>query len=201
MNAFTLSERTLTLLTAQLNLNGSFHHCCRSACSRHSIMFRLKVERGPASTETTVELGGQRHSLTLPHGELRPAHLLADFVEAVANGRLDSAEPAPARLLAAPLAEEEAAPLLDSDQQRQLRRVVRGGGFLALQLGHSQPIRVAIHRNRPRPGVTGILAMGETQPRTILLANYENSEERLYARIVEAVEQLSLAALPAAGAA
>lgn len=199
MNTFTLSDQTLTLLAAQLNLNGSFNHTCRSAFSRHSIMFRLKVERGPSSTEATVELGGQRHSLTLPHGEPHPAHLLADFVEAIANGRLDSAEPAPARVVAVLPPEDE--PLLDSDQERQLRHVVQRGGFLELHLGHAHPIRVAIHRNRPRPGVTGILAIGESRPRTILLANYEGSESKVYARIVEAVEHLSLAAAPAASAA
>lgn len=199
MNTFTLSSRTLTLLAAQLNLNGSFNHSCRSTCARHSLLFRLKVERGPASTEATVELGGQRHSLTLPHDEPRPAHRLADFVEAIANGRLESAEPAPARVLDGIVPEE--VPLLDDDQVRQLRHVVQCGGFLDLHLGHAQPIRVAIHRNRPRPGITGILALGESRPHTILLANYEGSESKAYARIVEAVEHLSLAALPATGAA
>ncbi|MFB8828328.1 hypothetical protein ACE0DR_00945 [Azotobacter sp. CWF10] len=65
------------------------------------------------------------------------------------------------------------------------------------------PVRIApaIHRNRPRPGVTGILAIGESRPRTILLTNYEGSENKVYARIVEAVEHLSLAATPAASAA
>lgn len=201
MNGFTLGEQTLALLASQLRANGCFQHTCRSACSRQRILFHLTVEHGPASTGASIELGSQRHSLTLPHSEPCPVQRLADFIEAIANGRLDSAEPAPACLRAMPLPEQPAPPRLNSHQQQQLRHLVRAGGFLTLWPDPARPVRVAIHRNHPRPGLTGILASGEATPHTLLLASDEHGEEGLYTRVVAAVEQLALTARPTAGAA
>ncbi|WP_417539544.1 DUF3310 domain-containing protein [Marinobacter sp.] len=47
--------------------------------------------------EAVVYLGNQRHSMTLQRGDSANAHHLAEWVEAIANGTLDTAEATPQR--------------------------------------------------------------------------------------------------------
>jgi len=191
---FILSDNTLQLLGNQLNFNGTFNHTARSAYGQNAIGFRLKIERGETQTEATVEMGGEKHSITLHNGDGRNPALLADLIDAIANGRVDTAEIAP------PLAMREAEPvepLLSTEQEQQLRLLVRKGGTLDLHMGFEHPIRVAVHRTFNKPGITAILSIGERKPRTLCWTSYER-EARIYTRLAESVEQLASAATPAA---
>lgn len=51
-----------------------------------------------APLEAVVYLGNQRHSMTLQRGDGANAQHLAEWVEAIANGTLDTAEAPPQRL-------------------------------------------------------------------------------------------------------
>lgn len=198
MSQFTLPEDALTRIGAQLNLNGTFNHTVRSAWGGHQVMFSLRVERGLADIHCVVEMGGERHSITVASTDPKRHILVADFIDAIANGRIDSGAMAPARVTRHPLLPEPI-PLLDSAQEAALRQLVRKGGTLDLDLGLQHPIRIAIHRNHPRPGqngITTILSIGETKPRTVLWTSRE-SDARIYARLADTVEALATAATPA----
>jgi hypothetical protein len=91
MSKFKLDNRTLALLHAQVNLSETFNHTLRTTPHHDVLAFRLKVERSKADTHFTVELGTERHTLTLTNS--KKMHLkLADFIEEIANGPTDPAE-------------------------------------------------------------------------------------------------------------
>lgn len=69
MSKFKIDNRTLALLHAQVNLSETFNHTLRSAPRREALAFRLKVERNKADTHFTVELGSERHTLTLTNSK------------------------------------------------------------------------------------------------------------------------------------
>ena len=125
MNRFSLADKTFRLLAAQVNLNGTFKHVCPLQNTNQPLTFDLKVERGPSSTHFTIITGVEKHSLTV-HTPSRDTHLvLADFIESIANGRMDTAEPATPRVSAESV---ERGQLLDANQQEQLHQLVRNGG-------------------------------------------------------------------------
>lgn len=95
MKRLFVEERSMPLFRAQCNLNGTFRHRCFSLHSDERVPYQLTVERGSQATTFVVEMLGQRHSLTLhkipKHIDLR----LADFVESIANGHIDTGESLP----------------------------------------------------------------------------------------------------------
>ena len=191
---FTLSDNSLALMAEQLNFSGTFNHTCRSAYSRHQIQLKMKVEREVAQTAVTITMGGERHSLTLQTGQAGNGRTLADFVEAIANGRVDSAEPTPPRLHLAP-AEPESA--LDTAQQMALGLLASKGGHQQFDVGLESPIHVMVHRTHSRPGITVIGSVGERKPRTFCWTAYGTHQE-ITARLQESVERLVLLATPKA---
>eukprot|EP01132_Coremiostelium_polycephalum_P014414 gene14415-17510_t len=69
MSKYKLDNRTLTLLKAQVNLTETFNHLLRAEVQREALAFRLKVERCKADTHFTIELGCERHTLTLTNSK------------------------------------------------------------------------------------------------------------------------------------
>lgn len=67
MSKFRIDNRTLQLLKAQVNLSETFHHTLRDSPQRTALKLRLKVDRNPADTTFVVEVGSERHTLTLPN--------------------------------------------------------------------------------------------------------------------------------------
>lgn len=197
MSRFSLSDKTLVMLQGQLRLNGTFQHCAKSAYSLDSLIFKLKVEQGAQEIAATVIVGGERHSLTLAKCATDNHHTLADFIDAIANGTVDTAIPAPPRVTALP-AEPE--PLLSTEQEGQLRHVIAKGGFLALEVGLERPVELAVHRTYNRPGITTILAIGTRMPRTVCFTSYEEPQQT-YQRMVTSIQHLADAGRPKAAAA
>lgn len=197
MNRFSLSDASLTRITAQLNLSGTFNHTCKSAFSPDAVHFRLKVERAEPNTTATVEMGSERHSITLLTASPRKHLELADFIDAIANGRVDSGEPSPPRITKLDLAvDQPQEQTLDTEQLESLRLFARKGGFLSLDVGLSQPIEVAIHRTVSRDGITVIACVGERRPRTICFTSYANEPAR-FKQLVTSIENLAARATPA----
>lgn len=196
MSKFKLDNRTLQLLNAQVNLTETFNHVLRSTPKREALAFRLKVERGPAKTVFVIELGSERHTLTLSNE--KKMHLkLADFIEEIANGPFDPSNTGD--LVCLPHAKRDYGRLDIQDRQRVFELVITGG-TLSLDMGFELPLHVAIHRTHTRPGVTTILSIGVKNPRTKCFTVCGTDVE-IYGKVVESINHLAAAATPAAHAA
>ena len=196
MSKFKLDNRTLQLLKAQVNLSETFNHTLRSMPLREALTFRLKVERSTTDTLFSVELGSERHTLTLLNE--KKMHLkLADFIEEIANGPIDpSNTAAPLNL---PHASRQYA-RFDIENRQRVFELVRTGGALSLDMGFDLPIHVAIHRTQTRPGVTTIMSIGVKRPRTKCFTVC-GSDAEIYEQVAESINHLAAVATPAAHAA
>ena len=196
MNKFRIDNRTLTLLSSQVNLSETFNHVLRTTPQRQALTLRLKVERSKADTHFTIELGSERHTLTLANS--KKMHLkLADFIEEVANGPTDhnnSAEPS-----SLPHANRRYG-AFEIEHQQQVFDLVCTGGAISLDLGFELPIQLAIHRNKTRAGITTIMSIGIKKPRTKCFTAY-GSDVDVYAMVAESITHLAAVATPAAHAA
>ncbi len=194
MSKFKIDNRTLTLLSAQVNLSGTFNHTLRSTPRRDVLAFRLKVERNKADSTFTIELGSERHTLTLPN--TKKTHLkLADFIEEIVNGPFDqTGEPHTVRH-----AEREYG-AFSAQHREQVSRLICTGGFIDLDLGFELPIRLAVHRTRTRSGITVVMSIGVKSPRTKCFTVYGTDAE-MYEQVCESINHLAVLATPAAHAA
>lgn len=196
MSKFKLDNRTLQLLNAQVNLSETFNHTLRSTPQREALAFRLKVERSTTDTLFTVELGSERHTLTLQNE--KKMHLkLADFIEEIANGPLDPSNTAD--LLNLPHASRQYA-RFDVEHRQQVFELVRTGGALSLDMGFELPIHIAIHRTQTRIGITTIMSIGVKSPRTKCFTVCGTDAE-IYEQVAESINHLAAVATPAAHAA
>lgn len=196
MSKFKLDNRTLQLLSAQVNLTETFNHVLRSAPKHEVLAFKLKVERGSTQTDFVVALGSERHTLTLPNE--KKMHLkLADFIEEIVNGPFDPSNTSD--LVQVPHAQREYGRFDVHDRQRVFG-LVATGGTLSLDLGFELPLHVAIHRTHSRPGITTIMSIGVKSPRTKCFTTYGHDAE-IFSRVVESINHLAAAATPAAHAA
>jgi Txe/YoeB family toxin of Txe-Axe toxin-antitoxin module len=196
MSKFKLDNRTLQLLNAQVNLSETFNHTLRSTPQREALTFRLKVERSTIDTLFTVELGSERHTLTLQNE--KKMHLkLADFIEEIANGPIDPSNTTDP--LNPPHASRQYA-RFDVEHRQQVFELVRTGGAMSLDMGFKLPLHVAIHRTQTRPGVTTIMSIGVKRPRTKCFTVC-GSDAEIYEKVAESINHLAAVATPAAHAA
>ena len=196
MIKFKLENRTLQLLNAQVHLTETFNHVLRSAPKREALAFSLKVERGPSNTHFTVELGSERHSLTLKNE--KKMHLkLADFIEEIANGPVDPSNGTEPPTL--PHASRQYAQF-DVESRQRVFELVRTGGSLSLDMGFELPVHVAIHRTQTRIGITTIMSIGVKRPRTKCFTVCGTDAE-IYEKVAESINHLAAVATPAAHAA
>lgn len=193
MSKFKLDNRTLQLLNAQVNLNETFNHTLRFSPQRETLTFRLKVERNTTDTLFTVELGSERHTLTLQNE--KKMHLkLADFIEEIANGPANPCNTA--ELLTLPHASRQYAQF-DVENRQRVFELVRTGGSLSLDMGFELPIHVAIHRTQTRTGITTIMSIGVKRPRTKCFTVY-GTDADIYEKVAESINHLAAVATPAA---
>ncbi|MGH8351587.1 MAG: hypothetical protein ACRES5_34315 [Pseudomonas sp.] len=196
MSKFKLDNRTLQLLNAQVNLSETFNHTLRSTPQREALAFRLTVERSTINTLFTVELGSERHTLTLQNE--KKMHLkLADFIEEIANGPLDPSNTADQ--VSIPHADRQYA-RFDVENRQKVFELVRTGGTLSLDMGFELPLHVAIHRTQTRPGITTIMSIGVKRPRTKCFTVCGTDVE-IYEQVAESINHLAAVATPAAHAA
>lgn len=197
MNRFSLADKTLRLLAAQVNLNGTFHHSCSFKNTNLPLIFVLQVERGTSSTLFTIVSGDEKHSLTVCELGKETHLVLADFIESIANGRMDTAEPATPRVCAESV---DRGQLLDTNQQEQLHQLVRNGGSLLLDVGLDEAVSLAVHRTQSRKGITVILVAGDSCPLTKCFTAY-GDEQHSFNRLLQSIDHLVESAAPAALAA
>ena len=196
MIKYKIDNRTLQLLNAQVNLTETFNHVLRTAPKRECLAFRLKAERGAVESTFVVELGSERHTLTLPND--KKMHLkLADFIEEIANGPFDASNSSD--LVHLPHVDRQYGHFIVQDKQRVFE-LVHTGGVLSLDMGFELPLHVALHRTQARSGVTTIMSIGVRKPRTKCFTVYGNDVE-IYSMVAESITHLAAVATPAAHAA
>ena len=197
MNRFSLANKTLCLLAAQINLNGTFNHSCSLKNTNLQLMFVLQVERSSTGTLFTVVTGDEKHSLTVHNPDKNTHLILADFIESIVNGRMDTAEPATPRVRAESV---DRGQLLDANQQELLQQLVRKGGSLLLDVGLDEAVSLAVHRTQSRKGITAILVAGDSCPRTQCFTAY-GDDQHSFSRLLQSLDHLVASATPAALAA
>ena len=197
MNRFSLADKTLRLLAAQVNLNGTFHHSCSFKNTNLPLIFVLQVERGSTGTLFTIVSGDEKHSLKVYDPDKDTHLVLADFIESIANGRMDTAEPATPRVLAESF---DRGQLLDTNQQEHLRQLVRNGGSLLLDVGLDESVSLAVHPTHTSKGITAILVTGDSCPRTQCFTAY-GDDQHSFSRLLQSLDHLAASAAPAALAA
>ncbi|KAA3534038.1 hypothetical protein [Pseudomonas savastanoi] len=187
MSKYKLDANTLALLKAQAKLTETFNHVIRSAKSG-ALPFRLKVEHASAETHFRVEVGNQRHSLTLQNAPTMHIQLAA-FIEEIANGALDLGTSTAKRI-------DGKYSVLDEQLSLQVFDLVRRGGMLSLDVGLEQPIHVSIHRNRTRTAATTLMTIGVTKCFTL-----SGPDAEIHEKVVESINHLASIATPAMHAA
>lgn len=197
MNRFSLADKTLRLLAAQVNLNGTFRHLCSFKNTNLPLIFVLEVERTSSGALFTIVIADEKHSLTLCDPDHDTHLVLADFIESIANGRIDTADPATPRNSAESV---DCGQLLDPNQQEQLHELVRKGGSLKLDIGLDDAVNLAVHRAPGRQGITAILATGDSSPRTQCFTT-SGDDQRSYKQLLQSLEHLATSAASAALAA
>lgn len=197
MNRFFLADKTLRLLAAQVNLNGTFHHSCNFKNTNLPLIFVLQVERGSSSTFFTIVTGDEKHSLTVYDLDKDMHLVLADFIESIANGRMDTAEAVTPRVRAESV---DRGQLLDANQHKQLHQLVCKGGSLLLDVGLDEAVSLAVHRTQSRNGITAILVAGGSCPRTQCFTAYGDDQHCLK-RLLQSLDHLAASAALAAIAA
>ena len=193
MNRFSLADKTLRLLAAQVNLNGTFNHSCTLKNTNLQLMFVLQVERSSTSTLFTIVTGDEKHSLTVNDADIDKHLVLADFIESIATGRMDTAEPSTPRVQAESV---DRGQLLDANQQEQLHQLVRRGGSLKLDIGLDEVVSLAVHRTQSRKGITAILVAGDSCPCTQCFTAY-GDDQHSFNRLLQSLDHLAAPAVPA----
>ena len=193
MKKYKLDNRTLTLLKAQVSLTQTFNHHLRAETQREALAFRLNVERRKVDTHFTIELGSERHTLTLTN--TKKMHLkLADFIEEIVNGPTNPNDPS-----SLPHADRRYG-AFETEHKQQVFELIRTGGALSLDMGFELPINLAIHRNKTRAGITTIMSIGVKKPRTKCFTVC-GSDVDIYSMVAESITHLATVATPAAHAA
>ncbi|NNB31944.1 hypothetical protein [Pseudomonas fragi] len=197
MNRFSLADKTLRLLAAQVNLNGTFHHSCNFKNTNLPLIFVMQVERSSSGTLFTIDTADEKHSLTVYDPDKDTHLVLADFIESIATGRMDTAEPATPRVRAESV---DLGQPLDANQQEQLHQLVRLGGSLKLDVGLDEAVSLAVHRTQSRKGITAILVAGDCCSRTQCFTAY-GDDKHSFNRLLQSLNHLVASAAPAALAA
>ncbi|MCT0389016.1 hypothetical protein V3473_00005, partial [Pseudomonas aeruginosa] len=73
------------------------NHALYDAETRQAVHVTLDIERGAGQVHVIVRMGSTLNSLGLPLDSQSNANTVADYIESIANGRLDTADETPAR--------------------------------------------------------------------------------------------------------
>lgn len=144
-------------LTKQELLNHMLQVGGKAAVHLHSpeqvIEASFEVELTDTKARCSVELGGHTGQLTLRRTD-RANHLhLRDFIQDMANGRHESADPRPA-----PACATESHPALCQNTLRELDRVTKHGGTFSPWQGAV----IAVHAQPDHDGRTAVAVLGNS---------------------------------------
>lgn len=173
---FTLPQNSITLLGAQLALNGSFHHKLQAEGGGF-ITVDVIFEQGDNHAEVTVRVGDSVNSATFER-HMHSRAKLVRFIEDAVNERLDNARLAPAKVIA--LQTEQ--PMLSRQQQLQLAELAERGGFGEFQIAEAV-VKVAINPCPVPPLPHAIIACNQVVVSVITSNDHPASVKRLVSSI------------------
>ena len=88
---FALSQPSFIRLKAQMNLTGHFNHTLYNKATGNSVQATIDTERGADEIHIVIRMGSTLNSIALPLNAKSNANRVADHLEAIANGWLDTA--------------------------------------------------------------------------------------------------------------
>lgn len=98
--SYALRHNAFTCLRAQTNLTGRFVQILHDDSTGATIKAELRTEVYLDQVTVVIRMGSTLNTLTLPSNNLGSARTIAKHLEAIANGKLDTAEmPSGAQLL------------------------------------------------------------------------------------------------------
>ncbi|MNJ52192.1 hypothetical protein D3C77_475150 [compost metagenome] len=89
--SFVLTEPATIRLNAQLRLSGRFSHTLYDASTKHSVEATIETELCQDHVQVTIRMASTVNSLSLPNSSVTSTKVVAAHLEAIANGRLDTA--------------------------------------------------------------------------------------------------------------
>ncbi|MFP3372454.1 hypothetical protein [Pseudomonas sp. SIMBA_068] len=90
--SYALSHNAFACLKAQTNLTGQFTHILRDELNGARAKATLQTEVYLNQVNVVIRMGSTVNSLTLPANNLASARKVAAHLEAIANGKLDTAD-------------------------------------------------------------------------------------------------------------
>lgn len=94
--SYALSHSAFACLKAQTNLSGQFTHILHDEANGARAKATLQTEVYLDQLTVTIRMGSTVNSLTVPANNLGSARKIAAHLEAIANGKLDTADMPPA---------------------------------------------------------------------------------------------------------
>lgn len=94
--SYALSQNAFACLKAQTNLTGQFTHILRDEANGARAKATLQTEVYLDQLTVTIRMGSTVNSLTMSANNLGSARKIAAHLEAIANGKLDTADMPPA---------------------------------------------------------------------------------------------------------
>lgn len=89
---YSLRHASFRRLKAQTNLTGCFTHSLFDKSTGSTVLAMVDIERGTDRVEIIIRMGSTCNRLTLPLDAKLNADCVAGHLEAIANGRFDTAD-------------------------------------------------------------------------------------------------------------
>ncbi|MDT3749769.1 hypothetical protein [Pseudomonas kurunegalensis] len=90
--SYALSHNAFVCLKAQTNLTGQFTHILRDEANGARAKATLQTEVYLDQVTVVIRMGSTVNSLTLPANTIASARKISAHLEAIANGKLDTAD-------------------------------------------------------------------------------------------------------------
>ncbi|QWE81230.1 hypothetical protein [Pseudomonas donghuensis] len=90
--SYALRQPSFIRLKAQMSLTGRFNHALYDKVSRRTVHATVDTERSAQHLHIVIRMGSTLNSICLPLDAKSNANRVADNLEAIANGRLDTAD-------------------------------------------------------------------------------------------------------------
>lgn len=177
MSAYTLTRASVSALRILLATGGSDRLKLQRPVS--DLHADIVVTPNRDSVEAIVHFGDHIYSVTMPAGDSANPHHLADFIDAAANGNVESAAPTVRRAGLSPSDIRYAH--LSRDDERSIQNLCCFGGTTTLSTGS----QVTTHASPHSTAITAIVVHGT---RSEICSGNQADVRR---QVAELVEQLA----------
>jgi hypothetical protein len=95
--SYSLRQASFVRLKAQMNLTGRFTHSLFDRSTGSTVLATIDTERGTDKVQIVIRMATTHNSIALPLDAKSNADRVANHLEAIANGYLDTADAALSR--------------------------------------------------------------------------------------------------------